>query len=351
MESALTTGKEYLEKYGSCEAFKEQVDFVKPHVARIEKDLPRAKEGALLKPHFDKFDGGMKSGNADDVLSAGKEILNVRKEDMNIAFAMALIAREKSTPENKFKYADEGIRLSNLVATRLKGGWEFDRKYVEGPKKGSPYVGVGNYNRDNRDAAVNELLFNAAFLSFYGKKDYKTALPAYYELSQSPLSKDDPRIYGAIGEYYVAEGGPIGEEIAKLIDEQKKATDEAVKTELDTKIKGRIAMFNGYLERAIDAFGRAHSVAKPGPYKDGLYKQLGVLYKRRTDKDTGMDAFVSGMLAKPFPNPTSPVTPVADPEPTTTTTTTSAPAAGTPTKPLSTSAPTKATVAKKAGQQ
>ena len=29
------------------------------------------------------------------------------------------------------------------------------------------------------------------------------------------------------------------------------------------------------------------------PYKDGLYKQLGILYKRRTDKEAGMDAFVS----------------------------------------------------------
>ena len=352
MESALSTGKEYLEKYGSCEAFKEQVDFVKPHVARIEKALPLAKEAAVLKPHFDKFDAGLKVGNPDDVLSAGREILNVRKDDMNIAFAMALLASEKSTPENKFKYADEGVRLSNMVATRLKSGWEFDRKYLDGPKKGSPYVGVGIYNRDSRDAAVNNLLFNVAYLSFYGKKDYKTALPVYYELSQSPLSKDDPRVYGAIGEYYVLEGAPIGEEIAKLIQQLKDATDDKVKADLDTQVKAKIALFNGYLERAIDAFGRAHSFAKPGPYKDGLHKQLGVLYKRRTDKDTGMEAFVAGMLSKPFPNPTTPVTPVADPEPTTTTTTTtSAPAAGSPTKPLSTSAPAKATVAKKAGQK
>ncbi|HKP68289.1 MAG TPA: hypothetical protein VJV05_03330 [Pyrinomonadaceae bacterium] len=352
MESALTTGKEYLEKYGSCEAFKEQVDFVKPHVARIEKALPAAKEGAALKPHFDKFDAGLKAGNADDVISAGNQILNVKKDDMNIAFTMALVSAEKSTPENKFKYADESIRLSNMVATRLKGGWEFDRKYNDGPKKGSPYIGVGVYNRDNRDAAINNLQFNVAYLSFYGKKDYKTALPVYYELSQSPLSKDDPRIYGAIGEYYVNEGAPIGDEIAKLIQQLKDATDDKVKADLDTQVKSKIAMFNGYLERAIDAFGRAHSVAKAGPYKDGLYKQLGILYKRRTDKDAGLDAFISSMISKPFPNPTTPVTPVADPEPTTTTTTTTAvPASAAPTKPMSDSAPAKSTVAKKAGQK
>src|SRR5687768_17516274 len=44
MESALSTGKEYLEKFGSCEAFKEQVDFVKPHVARIETKIPEERE-------------------------------------------------------------------------------------------------------------------------------------------------------------------------------------------------------------------------------------------------------------------------------------------------------------------
>lgn len=352
MEAALTTGKEYLEKYGSCEAFKEQVDFVRPHVARIEKAIPAARERATLGPHFVKFDAGIKAGNPDDVLAAGREIMNVRKDDMNIAFAMALLASEKSTPETKFKHADEGIRLSNQVASRLKSGWEFDRKYEEGPKKGSPYIGVGIYNVDNRDLAINNLLYNVAYLSFYGKKDSKTAMPIYYELSQSALSKSDPRVYGAIGDFYVAEGAPIGEEIAKLIQQLKDATDDKVKADLDTQVKAKIAMFNGYTERALDAYSRAHNVAKAGPYKDNLYKIMQGLYKRRFDKDTGLDAFVSSTLAKPFPNPTTPVTPVADPEPTTTTTTTtSAPAAGTPTKPMSTTPPAKSTVAKKAGQK
>ena len=354
MQAALTTGKEYLEKYGSCEAFKEQVDFVRPHVARIEKAIPAVREGEALKPHFTKFDAGLKSTNADDVLAAGREIMNVRKDDMNIAFTMALIASEKSTPETKFKYADEGIRLSNMVASRLKSGWEFDRKYPDGPKKGSPYIGVGNYTIDNRDQAVNTLLYNVAYLSFYAKKDSKTAMPIYYELSQSALSKSDPRVYGAIGDFYVAEGAPIGEEIAKLIQQLKDATDDKVKADLDTQVKAKIAMFNGYTERALDAYSRAHNVAKAGPYKDNLYKIMQGLYKRRFDKDTGLDAFVSTTLAKPFPNPTTPVTPVSDPEPTTTTTTTTSaptPAAGTPTKPVSTSAPAKSTVAKKAGQK
>jgi hypothetical protein len=345
MKDALTAGKEFLEKYGACEPLKEQTDFVRPHVARLEKAIPIEEERAKLAPSFTRFDQGMAAGNPDGVIAAGKEILAVRTSDMNIAFAMALIAAEKSTAENKLKYADDGIRYSRLVLDRVKSGLEFDRKYLDGPKKGSPYLGVGVYNRDNKEQIINELTYNIAYLSYYGKKDKATALPLYYELSQSSLSKSDPRVYGAIGDYYVEQGAPIGEEIAKLIADLKAATDDAVKADLDKKIKEKIALFNGYTERALDAYARAHSVAKPGPYKDNLYKVMQGLYKRRTDKDTGLDAFVAGLMAKPFPNPTSPVTPVEDPEPTTTTT--SAPSGtSTSNKPVSTM-PAKSPVAKK----
>lgn len=358
METALATGKEFLEKYGSCESLKEQVAFVRPHVERIEKQLPVERDRARLAPFFAQFDKGLAAGNVDDVLAAGKEILNVKKDDVNIAFAMALMAAEKSTPANQFKYANDAITYSKLVSSKLKGGWQFDRKYIKGPKVGSPYIGIGDYNRDNRDLATSELTYNVAYQTFYGKKDMKTAVPLYYELSQTSTGKDDPRVFGAIGDYYVAEGAPIGDEIAKLIQQIKDATDEKVRADLDTQVKAKIALFNGYLERSIDAYGRAHSVSKPGPYKDGLYKQLQALYKRRTDKDTGLEGYVATMIAKPFPNPTTPVTPIADPEPTTTTTTGTAPASTTtpattaakpPTKPMSSTVPPVKTTAVKKG--
>lgn len=364
MQTALSTGKEYLEKFGTCtEAFKDQIEFVKPHVARLETAVPAEGERIKLKPFFDQFDEGLKTGNADAVLTGGKAIMNVRKDDMNIAFAMALVAAEKSTDANKFKYADDAIQYSNLVSSQLKSGWQFNRTYIEGPKKGSSYIGVGNYNRDNKDLAINELNYSVAYLSNYGKKDRKTALPLYYELSQSALSKNDPRVYGAIGDYYIEQGAPIGDEIAKLIQQIKDASDEKVKADLDTQVKAKIALFYGYTERALDAYSRAYTVAKSDTpaakaYKDNLYKVMQGLYKRRFEKETGLDAFVATTVAKPFPNPTTPVTPVSDPEPATTTTTTGAvaPAASAApattaakpaTKPMSTTVTTKTPVAKK----
>jgi len=359
MKAALSTGKEYLEKYGTCtEAFKEQIEFVKPHVARLEKAVPEKEKGEALKPFFTKYDAGIKSDNAADVLSAGKEILNVNKDDINIIVPMALSASYQSNKDNGFKYSEEGIRYGNIALTRLKSGAELTKK----DDKGVPVVGVLKYTY-TKDAAIGEITYALAYLNYYGKKDKATALPLYYELSQNSVYKNDPRVYGTIGDYYIEQGAPIGDEIAKLILQIKDATDEKVKADLDTQVKAKIAMFNGYTERALDAYSRAYTVAKGDTpaaktYKDNLYKIMQGLYKRRFEKDTGLDAYVSTTLAKPFPNPTSPVTPISDPEPTTTTGTaapvTAAPASTTAakpaTKPMSTAAPvtTKATsVAKK----
>jgi len=364
IRAALATGKEYLEKFGSCEAFKDQVDFVKPHVVRLEKDVVVADEREKLAPFFAQFDKGLAAGNPDDVLAAGKQILSVRKDDMNIAFAMALIAAEKSTPANQFKYSDDAITYSKLVSSKLKGGWQFDRKYNEGPKKGSPYIGIGTYNRDDRDLATSELNYAVAFQTFYGKNDAKTALPLYYEIAQGKY-KDDPRVYQAIGSHFAKEVIRINGDIAKLLAAQKLLKTDEEKLAMEPQIKDAIGMAYGNAERAMDYYSRAYKMAKSDTpaaktYKDGLYKDLGILYEGRFSKKDGLDDYIAAVMTKQMPNPTTPVTPVSDPEPTPTTTTgtatkPAAPAAAPttttttatkpPTKPMSKTVTTKSTTA------
>jgi hypothetical protein len=130
---------------------------------------------------------------------------------------------------------------------------------------------------------------------------------------------------------------------------------------MEPKIKEAIGMLNGTAERAMDYYSRAYKLAKSDTpaaktYKDSLYKDLTILYEGRFNKKDGLDAYIATVTAKPVPNPTTPVTPVNDPEPTTTTTTGAAPATGTaapttaakpPTKPMSTTVTTKTSVAKK----
>ena len=207
---------------------------------------------------------------------------------------------------------------------------------------------------------TGELTYALAYLNYYGKKDKAAALPLYYELSQNATYKTDPRVYGTIGDYYIEQGAPMGAEIAKLIQQIKDATDDKVKEDLDKQASAKVGMFYGYTERALDAYSRAYNVAKSDTpaaktYKDNLYKIMQGLYKRRFAKDTGLDQYVSTTLAKPFPNPMTPVDPIQDPEPTTTTTTGAAPtaapasttAAKPATKPMSTTGSAKTSVVKK----
>jgi len=85
----------------------------------------------------------------------------------------------------------------------------------------------------------------------------------------------------------------------------------------------------------MEAYARAYKVAKTDPatkaYRDSLYGKIKDLYLARFPGKTGVDDFVASTTAKPFVDPTTPVTPIADPEPEKTTTSTSP--ATTPTKP------------------
>ena len=117
----------------------------------------------------------------------------------------------------------------------------------------------------------------------------------------------------------------------KIAEQQAAGTSEERKLALEEEIKQQVALFNGYNERILDAYGRAYKVTKDTPankaYRDNLYKIMQDVYKRRFDKETGLDAYIASTTAKPFPNQTNEVQPVSTPDPTTTNTTTSGAAA------------------------
>lgn len=350
MESALTTGKEYLEKYGSCEAYKDQVEFVRPHVARIEKDLPAARNREKLAPLFKRFDAGINADNGDEIYAAGREILAIDPDNVNILVPLGIAGLDQAY-KNNMKFADDAIRYARIAQGKLKAGAAATKKN----KAGVDTYGAWKYEF-TKDQALDELAYSVAHLTFYAKKDQKSALPLFYEIAQGTgRYKDDPRVYQAIGIHFAAEVLRLNQEIAKLISEQKaKATDEE-KLAMEPKIKETIGVLNGTAERAMEYYSRAYKLAKSDTpaaktYKDQLYKDLTILYEGRFNKKDGLDAYISSVTAKPLPNPTTPITPVTDPEPTTTT---SAPASAKPAsattttnKPVST-VPAKSSVAKK----
>ena len=319
VQEAVNTGKAFLEKFGACEAWKDQSAFVKQHVTRLEtKVIP----GIDLNEWFLKFDNAIKSDNADELYAAGKEILAKQPDNLNIMFVMAVVGPREVGKKN-MKYNADSLRYAKAVYDKLKAGTELPKTGNDGKK----YIGALKYEM-GKDDAMSELAFVQGYMNFYGLNNKKAAMPFYYELSQSPGGrKTFAPAFATIGEFYLAERAPIGDQIAKKIAEIKAAPTDEEKVKLDGELKPLIALFNGYTERALDAFSRAWKLAKDDTpagktYKDGLYKEMQAIYEDRFEKKEGLDQWISAAIAKPLPDPTSTVQPVADPEVTTTTNTT-----------------------------
>lgn len=369
-QAALAAGNEILEKYGDCEVFKANVDYVKPIVESFRKSIPEQIEREQLAPSFKRFDAGIGPGelakslppaNIDQLFVAAKEILAKKPGDLNFMVPLAvsgfyeLYYKDDKQTKNT-KYTDESLSYAQTVLAALKGGKEATKKNAAGV----PVYGFLKYTYTKEDL-ISELNFAIGYLNFFPKNNRLAALPYYYELTQSARYKDDPRIYETIGSYYGPEVIRLNAEIAKLLAEQKaKATPEE-QLALEPKIKETIGILNGTAERAMDFYGRAWKLAKAETpvgkaYKDLLFKNLTALYEGRFNKKDGLDSYISKVTANPVPNPTAPITPVNDPEPATTTGT-SAPAAAAPAsttatkpagKPMSTTVTAKpASVAKK----
>ncbi len=330
-KEAVNTAKSFVEKYGSCEPLKEQIDYFKKAIPALEDAIKKIEEAEWLKVRITRFDAGVKGNNPDEVYVAGKEILTKQPDNMNIILSMGLIGAYQSNAANNYKYTTDGLQYANLALGKINAGAEFTK--IGGK------AGAFQFEMTKPDA-INELKYAIAYLNYYGKKDKTAALPLYYELSQGGGNfKEDPRIYGTIGDYYVEQRKPIAEEIRLKITEQQAAgTTEERKVALEAEIKPLVALFNGYNERILDAYGRAYKVTKETPankaYRDNLYKIMQDVYKNRfPDKESGLDAFISQAVAKPFPNPTSVVEPVQDAEPVKTTTTTTGAATAQPVAP------------------
>lgn len=329
LKVAVSAGKEFLEKWGACESWKDQVAFVKPWVPKLEKSQADAELAEYLNPLFARFDAAINTDNADELYAAGKAILAKQPDNINIMFPMAVIGPREVLKKNN-KYNADSIRYAKMLYDQIKAGVKFTRKLKDGKES----IGALKHEM-NREDALSELAYTLGYVNYYGLNNKKAALPYLYEVTQLPgFRKNYSPVYATIGDYYIAEAAPIGAEIAAKIEAIKTATTDEEKLKLDAEVKEKVALFNGYTERAMDAYGRAWSIAKDDTpaakkYKEGLFAEVQNLYKRRFDKETGVNEWVAATVAKPLPDPTSAVQPVTD-EPVTTTTTSAAPATSAP---------------------
>lgn len=337
LKVAVDAGKVYLEKYGECEGTKDFSAWLREQLPVWEKKV-KIEDGLVWrKLRIDKFDNGMRSSKFEDAYSAGAELLTKYPDTMNLILPLGLIGLYESY-KNNFKYNDDSIRYAQLAIAKFKAGGVESKKDKDGKpvldSTGKELYGSFQFVR-NKDEALSELTYALAHINYHAKKDRKAALPYYYEVTQMPgIYKDEPRLYVALASYYVDESTPIGKEIVSLIEKQKAALTDEEKEKLDVEIKAKVALFNGYTERAVDAYARAYkfadeNIAAEKTLKAGVYRTLQNLYLHKDSLDAHV---VATTTSKPLPNPTSEVTPIFDPEPAKTTTTTSVTAAPGPVK-------------------
>jgi hypothetical protein len=266
-----------------------------------------------LKPRAERFDAGIKTEKYADAYAAGGEILAKYPDNLNFMVPLGVIGLYESYDKN-YQFNDETLKYARLALAKLKAGAPATKKNPAG----QDVYGVFQYEMTKEDA-ISDLTYAQAYINFHAKGNKQEGLRYYYETSQLPgKNKDNPLVYETIGSYYFDEVRKHADDVKKLIEEQKLASTDEEKLAKDQQIKAKIALLNGYAERALDAYGRAHQVTKSDAaskaYKDGLYNLIKQLYALRFEKETGIDAYIASTVQKPMPNPTSAVQPVTDPE-------------------------------------
>lgn len=338
-KTALGIAKEYVEKWGKCADFKQQVDYFSGYIPKAEKDLNDLIAFEEAQKRYARFNNAAKAKNWDEVYASGKEVLANEKDPktkLDVTIFLGSIGFDEARNNNdKFnadtiKYAQEALRMIESGATSDNYGLfgiTYKTKSYESPAAA-------------KNNAIGWLNFNIGYLkAFREPKELKAALPYLYKVVQTNSApKSYPSVYLAIGNWYLEE--------AQKLDDQREEKRKANNNTDNDETKALYALQKGYLDRAADAYARAYNLygaeAASKAAKDEVYNNLKEFYKfRNNGKDTGLDAFLSSVKTKPMPDPLSEVKPIVEATPAETTTgSTPAPAttmpATTTTKPAAT---------------
>src|SRR5687767_2476383 len=101
-KAAIEKAKQFLEKYGACEALKEQNDYFKKALPAMEEAVKKIEEGAWVSERIKRFDPAVRDSNADVTLAVGKELLTRQPDNINFILAMALVSAGQSTAANNY---------------------------------------------------------------------------------------------------------------------------------------------------------------------------------------------------------------------------------------------------------
>ncbi len=327
---ALDAGKQFLEKYGSCEPVKEFADYLKGYLPKLDDQIKKKDRENEVKVIADKFLGGMKSKNWDDVYPSGKQLLAEdpdKYRDVEIVLGSIGLDETLKSPRVT-KWNDDTLRYARQSLADLEGGKTF---------KATPGIFVkdgANFQYKDKNDAIAWMHYTIGIILSADKNNKKEGSIHLYKASQAASdTKSQPPVFQWIGAYYYDDATKLITEIESLAKEVKameadvKPADtpevkqqklDAIKVKADA-FKAKEAVLNGTVERALDAYSRAYTLAPSTPdakaYKDSILKTITDLYSVRFTKTDGLDAWVKSTVAKPFPDPSSPIAPIIDPEP------------------------------------
>ncbi len=328
-KAAIETGKQFLEKYGSCDSAKELSDYLKTTIPKMEANLKVAMEADVKAKMISRFNTAYTAKNWDEVYPAGKELLAKYPDEFrDVELVLGSVGYDESF-KNNFKYNDETLRYARMSIADLEAGKTFSANY--GVPKEFVYK--------SKDNALGWMNMTIGYIIQSAQKNKKDAQPFNYKATQanSETSKN-PVPFELIGGYYFEELNKIVDEIQVLAKTQSdKDTPEVAQQKVDA-IKAKVAMSNGTAERAMDAFSRAYTLGKDPTYKAKMKKNVEDAYNVRFGKRESVDAWIASAITKPFVSPLTAIAPIKDPEPVVAPAATTTPVTTAPIKPGTTPA-------------
>lgn len=335
----ITSGEEFVSKYGTCEPAKAVVDF-------INKNLPELKEWVKLQELYTRFNTSIKdvkNVNVDEAYASGKEIMSLKPElafDIQIVLASVGFDNSIKTPPVD-KFNAEAISYAKKAISDIEAG-KTSSNYGALTHSFAIKNGQTVDQAKSKQNALGWLNYMIGTIMYYNQKATKDAVPYYYKATkfESPTKKK-PDVYRAVGAWYL-------EEILKM-NQQREEKIKANEGKDNEETVAMLALIKGYADRAIDAYARAYSISPTSETvsRKAIYEKLQSLYEIRFGNKNGIDAYVSTVASKPMPDPTTTVEPIKEDVPATTTTTTtsstttnpSTTPATTTTKPVTTTNP------------
>ncbi len=290
-KAAYDTGKEYLTKYGAPED--QYNTYVRGWVAKYEK--------ALRDFEFEKAIDAKDFARAQQF---GQQILAAEPDNVHVFLRLAGAGYVNAVETKNKNMAPQTTNAARKALELIEQG--------KAPEKWMTF--------GSREEAIGGLNYMLGYFALDNQQDEAVKYLIKAAQSTGKFSKE-PTTYLYLGAAY------YNGEFKRLAAEYKTKHEGQPETPEGVALYGRV---NETLDRVIDAYARAYALSTDAAQKKSIMdNQLAPVYKVRHENDTGLPAYVAGVLSRPLPLPGQPVTPTTIPASTgTTTPTTAAPATG-----------------------